>query len=116
MSTWPLAVDGTNRNPITVLADGISFAVRLTPKGRRDEVEGWSKDANGSPYLKARVSAVPENGKANDALLRLLSKVLGVPKSRISIVAGETARLKRIAVSGDAAALRLRLTSLGDVG
>lgn len=89
-------------------------AVRLTPKGGRDAVEGWAKSADGKEYLKIRVSAPPQDGKANAALIALLAKVLDLPKSSIEIVAGETARLKRIAIHSNAPALAARLETWGD--
>ena len=47
-----------------------------------------------------RVRAVPEDGKANEALIALLAKTLAVPKSHLRIVSGATSRLKRIAIAG----------------
>lgn len=55
--------------------------------------------------IRVRVTAVPDKGKANAAVTVLLAKALGVPKSAISVVSGETARLKTIAVAGDPAVL-----------
>ena len=55
--------------------------------------------------LRLRVSSVPDKGKANAAVVALLAKALGVPKSAVSVVSGETARLKTLAVVGDGAAL-----------
>jgi Uncharacterized conserved protein len=81
---------------------GVSFYVRLTPKGGKDAVEGWQAASDGSEHLKARVRAVPEDGKANEALIALLAKTLSIPKSAITIAAGATARLKRIEISGPA--------------
>lgn len=78
---------------------GVSFYVRLTPKGGRDAVEGWDAASDGSQHLKARVRAVPEDGKANQALVELLAKTLAVPKSSVTIAAGATARLKRIEIA-----------------
>ncbi len=95
-------------------AQGVSFTVRLTPKGGRDAIDGWSKAADGKDVLKVRVSAVPEDGKANAALTQLLAKALGVAKSAVSIVGGHTARVKRIEIGGDAAALQARLTAFGE--
>ena len=93
---------------------GVRFAVRLTPKGGRDRIEGWVAAADGRLHLKARVAAPPEAGKANAALIALLAKALGVAKSSVTIVGGETARLKQVEVSGDAACLRSRLEALGE--
>jgi len=85
--------------------DGIDLAVRLTPKGGRDAVDGLSLDSDGRAWLAVRVSAPPEAGKANLALIKLLAKRLGVARSAITLVAGETQRLKRLRVQGDSGAL-----------
>ena len=74
----------------------IRFAVRLTPKGGRDSVQGWTKDSDGKRYLRARVSAPPEDGKANEALISLLAKALRVGKSKVRIVSGAQSRIKMI--------------------
>jgi uncharacterized protein YggU (UPF0235/DUF167 family) len=81
------------------------FAVRLTPKGGRDAVEGWAAGADGKPYLKARVSAPPEDGKANEALLRLLAGTLRIGKSKVRILSGTTSRIKMIEVEGSPSCL-----------
>ncbi len=75
------------------------IAVRLTPRGGRDGVEGWSADETGRPFLKVRVSAPPVEGEANGALERLLAKVLKVAKSSVRVVSGTTARLKQVEIS-----------------
>ncbi len=95
-------------------ADGVRFALRLTPKGGRDAIDGWTTGADGRPYLKARVSAPPESGKANAALIALLAKTLGIAKSHIAIAAGQSGRLKQVDVSGPADYLRARLEALGE--
>jgi len=74
----------------------IRFAVRLTPKGGRDRVEGWTTEPDGKRYLKARVSAPPEDGKANEALIRLLADTLSIGRSKVRIVSGAASRLKMI--------------------
>ena len=82
------------------------LAVRLTPRGGRDAVEGWATGADGRPFLKARVAAPPVEGEANAALTVLLSKTLGVRRSAVRIAAGQTGRLKQVEVEGlDSAAL-----------
>ena len=86
------------------------IAVRLTPRGGRDAVDGWGEDEAGRPLLKARVSAPPVDGEANAALIKLISKALGVPRSAVRIASGEGARIKVLAVEGlDDAEARRRL-------
>lgn len=74
------------------------LAVRVTPKGGRDTIDGWAADADGRPYLKLRVSAPPADGAANAAVLALLAKSLGRSKSSVRLISGETARLKLIEI------------------
>ena len=82
------------------------LAVRLTPRGGRDAIDGWARGPDGRPYLKVRVSAPPVEGEANAALTVLLAKRLGVSKSSVRIAAGQTGRLKSVEIEGlDAAAL-----------
>ena len=76
------------------------LTVRVTPKGGRDAVEGWTQDEAGRPILKLRVSAAPADGAANAAVVALVSKALGVPRSAVRIAAGETARVKRLEIDG----------------
>jgi uncharacterized protein YggU (UPF0235/DUF167 family) len=78
----------------------LRFTVRLTPRGGSDDISGWGTGPQGSRVLKARVSAPPEDGKANDALIRLLAAELHVGRSRIQIVSGATSRIKVIEVQG----------------
>ena len=75
------------------------LAVRLTPRGGRDAAQGWGLDADGRPYLKIRVSAPPVEGAANAALIAFLAKALGRSRSSISLVSGETARLKLVEIA-----------------
>lgn len=80
------------------------LAVRLTPRGGRDAVEGWASGPDGRPYLKARVAAPPVEGEANAALTALLAKALGAPKSAVRIAAGQSGRLKSVEIEGIEAA------------
>ena len=70
--------------------------MRLTPKGGCDAIEGWTAGPDRKRYLKARVSAPPEDGKANEALVRLIAKALGVGKTKVRIVSGGASRMKTI--------------------
>lgn len=76
----------------------MQLTVRVTPRGGRDAVEGWTTDAAGRPVLKVRVAAAASDGAANAAVIALLAKTLGRPKSALTLVAGQTARVKRIEV------------------
>lgn len=85
---------------LTPVADGVRVAVRLTPKASRNAVQGIAEEADGGQVLKIAVTAVPEDGKANAALIKLLSKAWKVPKTSISVVAGATDRRKTLLVTG----------------
>jgi uncharacterized protein (TIGR00251 family) len=74
-------------------ADGVEILVKVTPGTSRDAVLG-ERDG----VLRVAVSAAPEKGKANKAACALIAKTLGVAKSRISVIRGETARNKKILV------------------
>ena len=93
-------------------ADGVTLHLRVTPNAGRDLIEGVEVRDDGSSVLRLRVRAVPDKGKANAAVVALLAKALSVPKSSISVVAGETARLKTVAIAGDPARLAASLDAL----
>lgn len=89
---------------------GLIVAVRLTPKSARDAVEGL-EEFDGQTVLKARVRALPEDGKANAALEKLIAKWLGLPQSAVEIVQGGKSRLKQVAVNGNGVALSALICS-----
>ena len=72
----------------------VRFAVRLTPRGGRDSVDG----VDDAGRLVVRVSAPPVDGAANEALIRLLAATLDVPRSGVTIESGATARVKRVRI------------------
>ena len=74
--------------------------MRLTPGAAKDDIGGGWTDAQGGHWLSARVRAVPEKGKANAALIALLSKRLDWPKRAILLESGDTNRLKRLRIIG----------------
>jgi len=98
-------------SPVRAVADGITVAVRLTPKARANKIDGViateSDEASGA--LKARVTAAPESGKANAALLQLLAKQWKLPKSVMTVASGVKDRRKTVHVAGDPAMLAARL-------
>ena len=75
--------------------------LRVTPNAGRDVIEGFERLSDGTEVLRLRVAAVPDRGKANAAVVALLAKALQVPKSAITVVSGETARLKTVEIVGD---------------
>lgn len=92
---------------------GVRFQVRVAPRAAHDRIENWRLDCKGQRELTLRVRAVAEDGKANDAVIALLAQELGVPKNKVSIVRGQSARTKMISISGDAPLLKARLQALG---
>lgn len=104
-------------SPLEAVADGLRVALRVTPKASRNAVIGLAGTAEGGRVLKVAVTTVPENGKANEAVIKLLSKAWKVPKTSLTVVAGATDRNKILHVAGDPAALLPRLSALiDDVG
>jgi uncharacterized protein (TIGR00251 family) len=95
--------------PWSATASGVVIAVRLTPKGGRDSIDGIEALSDGRNVLKARVRALPSEGEANAALLKLIARTLDVPTRSVALGSGATSRVKRITVEGDSAALIARL-------
>ncbi len=75
------------------------IAVKVVPRASQSRVEGWQGDV-----LKVRLTAPPVEGKANAALVALLAKALGVRAGNVDIIGGETARTKRVRITGLSAA------------
>jgi len=85
------------------LVPSTRLTVRLTPRGGRDAIDGWTTDG----VLRVRVAAAPSDGAANEALTRLLAGVLDVPPSRVRVVLGAASRTKTVAIDGlDAGSVR----------
>jgi len=83
---------------------GVVLPVRLTPKSARDEIVGV-EDFGGEAVLKARVRALPEDGRANAALERLIARWLKVPPSSVKVAQGGKSRQKQVMIEGDAETL-----------
>ena len=105
-------------DPWRTSSEGISVALRVTPRGGRDDIDGVETLSDGRSVLKVRVRAIADGGEANRAVTELLAKSLGVPKARVRLLSGATSRLKQIAVDGDPAALgeALRLLTSAKAG
>lgn len=98
--------------PARPFSDHVRLSVRLTPNASRDAIEGTELDGDGENWLRARVTSVPEDGKANKALIQLIAKWLRVPKSSISIQSGETARRKILRIEGEPEDLMAKFNAL----
>ena len=96
-------------SPFQTDEDGVLVAVYLTPKASRAAIEGTTETAQGERALKVKVTAAPEKGKANTALLKLLAKEWHVAPSRLRLVSGHKDRRKRVLLEGDPAE---RMTAL----
>jgi len=79
----------------------IRLAVKVTPKASADRIQGWAEDEDGERVLKIAVTAVPEDGKANKAVIALLAKRLKLPKSAFEIASGHAARRKTLLIDAD---------------
>jgi uncharacterized protein (TIGR00251 family) len=93
-------------DPWRPVADGVELAVRLTPRGGAARIEGVA-DWDGQPVLRVRVPAPPVEGAANEALAAFLARALGLPRSAVTLVAGDRARIKRLRLAGEGLAERL---------
>jgi hypothetical protein len=92
-------------NWVTATKTGVMLSVHACPRAAQDAVQGLHGDA-----VKIRLQAPPADGKANDALIALLSRILDVPARDLVIVAGHSSRRKRVAIAGvTEAAVRARL-------
>jgi uncharacterized protein YggU (UPF0235/DUF167 family) len=87
--------------PWALAIGGAALAVRLTPKGGCDAIDGVQEFGDGRPALMVRVRAVPADGEANTALIRLVAKAVGVRPRDVALVSGATGRFKRLLISGD---------------
>ncbi len=91
--------------PFRALADGVAVTVRLTLKASENTIRGIARDAAGAAHIKAAVTAPPENGKANAALLKLLARTWKLPKTSLTIAAGAGSRRKVVHIAGQPADL-----------
>jgi uncharacterized protein (TIGR00251 family) len=97
------------RQPFAATSDGVRLAVRLTPKASAERIVGLADEADGGVVLKVAVTAPPEGGKANAALLKLLARAFRLPARDFAVVRGASDRRKIVAVTGAPAALAARL-------
>ncbi len=100
------------RRPYAEAEGGVLVFARATPGAAKNDIAGPWAGSDGETRLSIRVTAAPDKGKANAAILKLLAKRLGVPKSSLSIASGETSRLKTIVIDGEQAVITAALEML----
>lgn len=86
------------------------LSVRVTPRSAKPGIGDWKTDPGGRSFLEVRVSAAPADGAANEEVIKVLAKALGIPKSDLVIASGQAARLKRIKLTLDEDEIRTRLS------
>jgi len=87
-------------SPFTIADGGVSLSIRLTPKASENRIGPVAVDDTGATILKVAVTEIPEDGKANTALIKLLAKSWHLPKTSISLKRGHTSRIKTLFISG----------------
>ncbi len=87
--------------PFVAVAGGVSVSVRLQPRASENRIGPVVTDSDGGAVLKVAVNQPPVEGKANEALIRLLAKSWGLPKTAISVKKGASGRRKTLFIEGD---------------
>ncbi len=86
--------------PFSLAKDGVRVALRVSPRAGRNRIDGIAAEAPAGAVLKISVTAAPEGGKANAAVIRLLSKEWRLPRGAFTITRGAGARRKTLHVAG----------------
>jgi hypothetical protein len=89
------------------------LAIHVTPRSAKPGIGGWRMGADGREALEVRVAEAPADGAANDAVVKLLAKALGISRSEVRIAAGATSRHKRVEVPLEGEEIRRRLGERG---
>ena len=92
--------------------DGTLLSVKIIPQSAMNGLGGIIKDSDGVYALKLKVTAPPEDGMANKAVIKLLAKTLHIPPSTIRIISGETVRKKTLLIHKDAGKIEDALIAL----
>ena len=95
--------------PYKITDKGIELQVKVTPKASKNRIGEVFTDSDGINILRIYVTAVPEDGKANKAVIELLAKALGVSKSSLEITRGHTDQRKTILISDVSVENQLKL-------
>jgi hypothetical protein len=83
--------------------------VKVTPRAARPGIGSWKAAVDGREELEIKVAEAPADGAANEAVIKLLSKALGISRAKVRIVSGAASRHKRLAIPFDLDEARRRL-------
>lgn len=95
--------------PITSHPNGVRLSIRLTPKASKNHFGQVERSADGLSHLKAYVTTVPEGGKANKTLIKMLARSCKIPAGKISVASGATNRNKQLLIEGETLELTQKL-------
>ena len=96
--------------------DGVIIRTRVTPNAKKDIIECSEIRDDGLAYLKIKTRAIPEDGKANAAVIKIIAKAIGIPKSEIVIKSGHTSRIKILLVNADFSIIHEKLGNFYSCG
>ena len=88
------------RRGMEQIAEGVKIHVKVTPKAKNNVIENWPSIQNLADEIRIRVTAPPEKGQANKAVIELLSKNLNIGKSSVILLSGDTSRNKTFLLKG----------------
>ena len=95
-----MATAGSEDTPFRTVADGVIVRVLGAPKASRNQIDGIVASGHGAA-VKVRVTAAPDKGKANTAILAVLAKAWRLPAGQLSLASGDTDRHKTVLVAGN---------------
>jgi uncharacterized protein len=98
----------SGRPPWRITDTGLDLRIRLTPRAVHDLIDGVTETATGAA-VRVWVRALPEAGRANDAVEGLVAAWLEVPKTHVHVSTGTTSRVKMLAIDGDGLLLARKL-------
>jgi uncharacterized protein len=97
---------------LSLARNGVRVAIRLRPAAKANHISAVPAAAGGRQVLVASVTAPPQNGRANEALLRLLSRTWRLPRQALTIIAGASGRNKIVLITGEPRYLLSHLSGL----
>ncbi len=110
-----MADELADAGPVRPTADGVTVALSVRPRARRAGINGIAAAAGGAFVLRVSVTAPPEDGKANAAVIALLATAWRVPKRAVTVIRGAASRRKTVRVEGDPRALGRVILAAVDV-